>query len=123
MRPPSEEVVDGQVLGYGDYADVSQVRPPPGVTVLGAQPAAGTSGVAGGGSVPLPFDLQSGFSYVEAFAADQQRARSVTLFVEVPVLAYVALHPGVGGLVRLAAAALGVYRVAQVMGPPQEPVY
>ena len=122
MRRPSEEVVDGQVTGYGS---VPAYAPPGGhTTQLGPDP---------GTAAPPPADPnqyvpQSSFFPVGPSASPppalnltaDSRGRAIALFVEVPLLAYVALTPGISGLVRLAAAGLGVYRVAQVMGPSYE---
>lgn len=112
MRRPSEEVVDGQVVGYGD---VPMYSPPPGRTVtIPSNPTTTSSPPVL--SVPPPaIDPSSQFM----LTADA-RGRAVTLFIEVPVLAVVALHPGVGGLVRLAAAGLALFRISQLAGPQDE---
>lgn len=94
VAPPAQTVPEAVPVGpYDPTADPYSDAPPP--------------------TVVDPVALAA------AMAADQ-RGRAVALFVEVPLLAFVAFSPQVPGLVRLGAAALGIYRAVEVATQHQE---
>ncbi len=49
-----------------------------------------------------------------------QKARALSLFVQIPFLAFTALHPKVPGLIRLGAGALAIWQGIQIASQAQE---
>jgi hypothetical protein len=120
------EEVDGQArMGSGTI--YSTTKPPVqasggGTTILGggapaqqaAQPAAPAYSYGQGNAVPSEVADQ-----LLSLAMDQ-RARALSLFVELPFMAYIALHPRMPGFVRVGAAALGFVRAVEVVQRQKE---
>jgi len=91
---PGDAVVDGQVVGRQD-APVSPPAvqtPPPQITRAEMD------------------DLQ----HQQDLVMLEQKARAVSLFVKIPLLAYISLNGDLPGLVRLSAALVGALEVRQL---------
>jgi hypothetical protein len=95
MSSPSEAVVDGQVVGRQDApTSMPEQQPtaPPQITQAQMD------------------DLQQQQDLVVL----EQKARAVSLFVKIPLLAYISLNSDLPGLVRLSAALVGALEIRQL---------
>lgn len=95
FRAPAEEIVDAEVVGS---PTVSKMPPRPGVTQLIQDQSVG-------GAISLD---------PNALAMYEQRARAISLFVKVPVLTLIALHPKVPAMLRLGAGLIAAWEAWQI---------
>lgn len=94
FRAPAEEIVDAEVIG----PTVEQAPPHAGVARLIEQQTVG-------GAISLDPD---------ALAKYEQRTRAIALFLKVPLLTVIALHPRVPGMLRLGAGMIAVWEAWQI---------
>lgn len=98
------EIIDGQVVDRASPPPMEELHGPgPGVTMLNTQQPNSQAQY-------LPPDVADKILQL----ATDQRSRALALFVEIPLLGFIAFSPKVPGLLRLGAAGIAVMRAVEV---------